>query len=123
MQQLEEPEPQLLSPRALQPSYWKKRSLCMQQRRPNAAKSKEKKVLNHVCVFSCSVCLTPCDPMDHSPPGSSVHGIFHGKNNGAGCYFLVQGIFPTQGLNPHLLHLLHWQADSLPLVPHGKPHL
>ena len=29
-----------------------------------------------------------------------------------GCHFLPQGIFPTQGLN---LHLLHWQADSLPL--------
>ena len=30
---------------------------------------------------------------------------------------LLQGIFPTQGLNPHLLHLLHWQVGSLPLVP------
>ena len=27
----------------------------------------------------------------------------------------------TQGLNPHLLHLLHWQAGSLPLAPAGKP--
>ena len=32
-----------------------------------------------------------------------------------GCYFLLQGIFPTQGLNPHILHLLYWQAYSLPL--------
>ena len=31
---------------------------------------------------------------------------------------LLQGIFPTQGLNPHLLH---WQVDSLPLVPPRKP--
>ena len=31
------------------------------------------------------------------------------------CYFLLQGIFPTQGSNQHLLHLLHWQAVSLPL--------
>ena len=30
-----------------------------------------------------------------------------------GCHFLLQGIFPTQGLNPGLLCLLHWQADSL----------
>ena len=29
-------------------------------------------------------------------------------------------MFPTQGLNPCLLHLLHWQADSLPLTPPGK---
>ena len=34
-----------------------------------------------------------------------------GKNNGEGGHFLLQGIFPTQGLNPRLLH---WQADSLP---------
>ena len=31
-----------------------------------------------------------------------------------------QGIFPTQGLNPHLLCLLHWQVGSLPLAPPGK---
>ena len=35
-----------------------------------------------------------------------------------GCQFLLQGIFPTQGLNPHLLH---WQADSLPLNHQGSP--
>ena len=34
---------------------------------------------------------------------------------------LLQGIFPIQGLNPYLLHLLHWQEGSLPLVPPGKP--
>ena len=28
---------------------------------------------------------------------------------------------PTQGLNPHLLHLLNWQMGSLPLTPPGKP--
>ena len=32
----------------------------------------------------------------------------------------LQGIFPTQGLNPVLLLLLHCQADSLPLAPPGK---
>ena len=31
----------------------------------------------------------------------------------------LQGIFPTQGSNPHLLGHLHWQAGSLPLVPPG----
>ena len=44
------------------------------------------------------------------------------KKTGVGCHPLLQGIFPTQGLNPHLLHLLHWQAGSLPLVPPGKPY-
>ena len=44
-----------------------------------------------------------------------------GKNTGVGCRAILQGIFPTQGSNPHLLCLLHWQAGSLPLVPPGKP--
>ena len=35
---------------------------------------------------------------------------------------LLQGIFPTQGLNPSLLGLLHWQVSSLPLAPPGKPY-
>ena len=43
---------------------------------------------------------------------------FPSKNAGVGCHFLLQGIFPAQRLN---LHLLHWQEDSLPLVPPGKP--
>ena len=35
-----------------------------------------------------------------------------GKNTGVGCYALLQGIFPTQGLNSGILLLLHWQAGS-----------
>ena len=66
------------------------------------------------------LCLTPCDPMDCSPPDSSVHGDSPGKNTWVGCHALLQGIFPTQGFNPHLLCLLHWQASSLSLVPPGK---
>ena len=31
-----------------------------------------------------------------------------GKNTGVGCHALLQGIFPTQGLNPHLLHIGRW---------------
>ena len=44
-----------------------------------------------------------------------------GKNTGVGYHALLQGIFPTQGSNPSLLYLLHWQAGSFPLVPCGKP--
>ena len=46
---------------------------------------------------------------------------FPDKNTGVGCHFLLQGIFLTQGLNLNLLCPVHWQADSLPLVPFGKP--
>ena len=34
----------------------------------------------------------------------SVHGILHEKNTGVDCHSLLQGISPTQGLNPGLLH-------------------
>ena len=39
----------------------------------------------------------------------------------SGLHFLLQGIFPTQGSNPPLLGLLHWQADSLPLCHLESP--
>ena len=42
-----------------------------------------------------SVCLTLCNPIDCSLPGSSVHGNSLGKNTRMGCRFLLQGIFPT----------------------------
>ena len=56
-----------------------------------------------MCLVTQS-CPTLCDPMDCSPPLSSVHGDSPGKNNGVGCHTILQGIFPTQGLNPGLLH-------------------
>ena len=42
------------------------------------------------------------------------------KTTGTSCHFFLQGIFPTQGSNLCLLHLLQWQAGFLPLVPPGK---
>ena len=49
-------------------------------------------------------CLTLCDPIDCSLPGSSVHGILPGNSTEVGCHFLLQGIFLTQGSNPGLPH-------------------
>ena len=46
---------------------------------------------------------------------------FSRQESGVGCHFLLQGIFQIQGLNPWLLHLLHWQDDSLPLSRLGSP--
>ena len=64
-----------------------------------------------VCVCVCAQllqsCPTLCDPMDCSPPGSSVHGDSAGRNSGVGCHALLQGIFLTQGSNLRLLCLLH----------------
>ena len=61
-------------------------------------------------VYVLVLCLvaqpspTLCNPMDCSLPGTSVHGDSPGKNTGVGYHALLQGIFPTQGLNPGLPH-------------------
>ena len=58
----------------------------------------------------CSVaqsCPVVCSPMDCSPPGSSAHEIFQARILEWGAICSSRGIFPTQGSNPHLLHLLH----------------
>ena len=47
---------------------------------------------------------TLCDPMECSPPRSSVHGDSPGENTGVGCHFLLQGNFLIQELNLGLLH-------------------
>ena len=65
-------------------------------------------------------CLPLCDPIDYSTPGFLYPWDSPGKNTGVGCHALLQGIFPTQGSNLHPLHLLRWQAGSLPLAPPGK---
>ena len=64
------------------------------------------------------LCLTLCEPMDHSPPDSSVHGDSPGKNTGVSYHALLQRIFPTQGLNSGLPHC---RGNSLPSEPAGKP--
>ena len=59
-------------------------------------------------------CSTLCSPFNYSPSGSFCPWDSPGKSTGTGCLFLLQGIFPTQGSNPSLLCLRHWQADSFP---------
>ena len=50
-------------------------------------------------------CPTLCNPVDYSPSTRLLHSWDSpGKNTGVGCHFLLQGIFPTQGSNPGLLH-------------------
>ena len=75
-----------------------------------------------VCVLenSLHLCLTLCDHMDHSPPGSSVHRILQARilewvamrSSRASCWPRYQTL---------ILCLLHWQMDSLTLAPPGKP--
>ena len=48
---------------------------------------------------------------------------FSCKNTEMGCHSLLQGILPIQGSNPHFLHLLHWQVNTLPLSLLGSPNV
>ena len=68
--------------------------------------------MTKLLLTSVQSCPTLCNPMDCSLPGSSVHG----KNTRVSCLFLFQRIVPTQGSNPGLLCLSHWQEDYLPLA-------
>ena len=70
-----------------------------------------------VCVCVCARALS-CSVVSKSlwPHGLLSAWLlcswdFPGKNAGVGCHLLLQGIFPTQGSNAWLLHLLHWQAN------------
>ena len=78
--------------------------------------------LGYICMCAklLQSCLTLCALINCSSSGSSVHGDFPSKNTRVNCHALLQGIFPIQGLNSHLLYLLHWQVDSLSLVSLGK---
>ena len=68
-----------------------------------------------MCVLSRSVVYDSLQPHGLQPTRLLCPRNFPGKNTGVGCHAFLQGIFLTQGSNPHLLLLLHWQADSLPL--------
>ena len=57
-----------------------------------------------VKVLAALSCPTLCNPMNCSPPGSSVHGILQAKILEWVAILFSRGIFLTQGPNPGLLH-------------------
>ena len=63
------------------------------------------------CCPATKSCPTLCNPMDSSPPGSSLHGISQARIVECAATSFPRGIFPDQGLN---LCLLHWQMNALP---------
>ena len=68
------------------------------------------------CAKLLQSCPALCDPMDHTPAGSSVHGILQER--------ILEWVATSSfrgSSQSGLICLLHWQVDSLPLVPPGKP--
>ena len=83
-----------------------------------------------LCAKSLHLCLTLCDPMDCSPPGSSVHGILQARILEWIAMFSSRGSSQSRGgIQVSLCHLC-WQAGSLPpgkplqleVLPNGEPH-
>ena len=88
---------------------------------PNSkvVKSTNSRVKLCVCPVTQS-CLTLCNPMDCSLPGFSFSGIFQATIlEWVAISYSRESSQPES--NPGLLHLLHWQADSLPLCHLGRP--
>ena len=62
-------------------------------------------------------CLSLCDRVDYKPTRLLCPCNIPGKNTGVGCHALLQGIFPTQGLN---LGLPHCRWTLYPLSHQGR---
>ena len=69
-----------------------------------SGKHRNKYLVSAVLYLVAQLCPTLGDPVDCSPPGSSVYGDSPGETTRVGCHALLQGIFPTQGWNQGLLH-------------------
>ena len=70
-----------------------------------------------MCVLVTESCPTLCGPMDYSPPGSSVHGIFKARILAWVAIPFPRGL-PNPEIEPRSPAL---QVDSLPSEPLGKP--
>ena len=77
--------------------------------------------LDQLCVHVQSS-LALCNPMDCRSTRLLCPWNSPGTSTGISSHSHFQGIFLTKGSKPHFLHLLHWQADSWPLAPPGKPY-
>ena len=92
-------------------------------------KRNKQKKNKHTHILSRSVMSDSLRPHGLQHAGSSVHGDSPSKNTRVGCPALLQGIFPTQGLNPVLphcrwilYHLSHHRSPSAHTHTHTHTH-
>ena len=82
-------------------------------------------LLNPCCCVHAQLCPTLCGPMDSSPPGFSVQGVFPARRLEWVTISSCRGIFPTQGSNPYLSHcrwiLSHLVHQARPSSIHESP--
>ena len=78
-------------------------------------------LLAMLCLCAATAVLSDSQGLcGREPTGFLSPWDFPGMNAVVSCHALIQGIFPTLECNPHFFCLLHWQVDSLSLVPPGK---
>ena len=89
---------------------------CVEDRCPDQLLDNSVRLSTCVCVCTKSLqsCPALCDPVDCCLPDSTVHGSLQAR------IWEWVAIPPGDLSDLCLLSLLHWQADSLPLVPSGK---
>ena len=94
-------------------------ALCLNSSHEELVQSSQRpNFLLHKCTHAQS-CPTLWDPMNYSPPGSSVHRIIEARILEWVAISSSRG--SSQPRIEHVCpHLLHWQGDSLPLAPSGK---
>ena len=89
------------------------------------SQGKQNIVVTNMCVcvymYMCSVTSDSLQLHRQQPSRILCPRDFPGKTTGLGCHYLLQGIFLTYGLNPHILCHLHGQVDSSPPSQPGKP--
>ena len=77
----------------------------------------------NLCLLYCSVTSDSLQPHELSPSWLFCPWDSPGSNIGVGCHFLLQGIFPNQGSNQHVLHfrqiLYHWVTREV--TPPSQP--
>ena len=76
----------------------------------------------NVCMLIHSAMSTSLWPQRLQPVRIPFPWDSPGKNTGVGCRFLLPGIFPTQGLSPHLLCLFALAGSFFTTGPLGKPY-
>ena len=74
-----------------------------------------------VCAKSLQSCLTLCDPINCSPPWSSVHGLVQARILYWVAISSSRGIFPSQGSTLGLLQLLDCRQILYHLCHVGSP--
>ena len=77
---------------------------------------------HYVCVLNCFSCPTLCDPMDYSPPGSSVHGILQVEYWG-GLSCSSPGDLPDPGIKPMSLQSPALAAGSFSTSTTWEAHM